>query len=429
MISAFQTVTFPKLCKNFPQNKTLIYVFVLLMSHDTWFMKFKGLTYQSIQQMRISRSKQRRILCQVLTGLLLLWASSLLLQMAFCRDTEFAVHDSVSLIPVTYIKQQEPELMRLRTTQKCVNRNKYNSSLLQTINSKYQNLVGFINRCNLSISNMIGNMEVYEMWLNDQFGYVHNFKVGGTTVQNTLEKLVQSGVIPRESKMPYFTNKNGKRPHRLHLYNLEWHRNDFPEMTKENFYAWLDKVFLFSYIRDPIHKLLSGFNEMHIRKDKFVTKYNKHKQLSGIDNFRLFLNELKNLSDFYLWNNEIMNIYPNHHIHPQMMFLLTLNLTHFPMDFIGNITEIQDSLYDIINYSYPLNKEEYLTEYYKKKTRGYTKKYHLDVNDLNDIDIKIICDLYWMDYICIPFNIPIQCNLTQLLAKHYGNHVIYNNCL
>ena len=51
-----------------------------------------------------------------------------------------------------------------------------------------------------------------------------------------------------------------------------------------------------------------------------------------------------------------------------------------------------------------------------------------DGDDLDDGDIRTICELYWMDYICIPFELPSVCNLTQLFIDHYGTDVMYNDC-
>ena len=54
--------------------------------------------------------------------------------------------------------------------------------------------------------------------------------------------------------------------------------------------------------------------------------------------------------------------------------------------------------------------------------------YEIEVNELSDDDIRQICELYWMDFICIPFPIPKACNLTELLLKHYGDDVVYRDC-
>ena len=55
-------------------------------------------------------------------------------------------------------------------------------------------------------------------------------------------------------------------------------------------------------------------------------------------------------------------------------------------------------------------------------------RYQIELNDLEDDDIRKICDIYWMDYICIPFPMPKQCNLTELLLRHYGDDIVYKDC-
>ena len=85
----------------------------------------------------------------------------------------------------------------------------------------HRNYVSYINRCKL-LTNMSGSMEVYEAWINDKIGYMHNFKAGGTSIQDALESMVDGRVISRDSKLPFFVNKANpsKRPHRVHLYSL-----------------------------------------------------------------------------------------------------------------------------------------------------------------------------------------------------------------
>merc|ERR1712061_558970 len=45
-------------------------------------------------------------------------------------------------------------------------------------------------------------------------------------------------------------------------------------------------------------------------------------------------------------------------------------------------------------------------------------KYQIEVDDLEEEDIRKICDVYWMDYICLPFPVPDACNITELLLRH-----------
>ena len=62
-----------------------------------------------------------------------------------------------------------------------------------------------------------------------------------------------------------------------------------------------------------------------------------------------------------------------------------------------------------------------------KYTQGL-EKFIISESEFNDNDIIRICDIYWMDYICFPFDIPIQCDLKDLIKKHYYKHVEYKPC-
>ena len=56
------------------------------------------------------------------------------------------------------------------------------------------------------------------------------------------------------------------------------------------------------------------------------------------------------------------------------------------------------------------------------------QKYSLEDEQLSDEDIINLCDLYWMDYICFPFDMPKQCDIKKLLNDHYGKEVVYKPC-
>ena len=56
------------------------------------------------------------------------------------------------------------------------------------------------------------------------------------------------------------------------------------------------------------------------------------------------------------------------------------------------------------------------------------ENYNLEMNDLDDQDIQQLCQIFWIDYLCFPFDLPRQCNLTTLFLQHFGNHVTYRSC-
>lgn len=47
-----------------------------------------------------------------------------------------------------------------------------------------------------------------------------------------------------------------------------------------------------------------------------------------------------------------------------------------------------------------------------------------EINNSSDI-INKICQLNWMDYMCLPFEIPKQCNMQQMFDTHYGKNILY----
>ena len=49
-----------------------------------------------------------------------------------------------------------------------------------------------------------------------------------------------------------------------------------------------------------------------------------------------------------------------------------------------------------------------------------TRVFSFTASDLTDEEVRDVCESYWMDYICFPFDLPPQCNITELFIKHYG---------
>merc|ERR1712110_1394128 len=56
------------------------------------------------------------------------------------------------------------------------------------------------------------------------------------------------------------------------------------------------------------------------------------------------------------------------------------------------------------------------------------RKYDLEVDDLSDEDVQRVCDMYWMDYLCVPFEIPRACSLERMILEHYGSDFRYKEC-
>merc|ERR1712228_271920 len=143
----------------------------------------------------------------------------------------------------------------------------------------------------------------------------------------------------------------------------------------------------------------------------------------------------------HLWKGE-------HHFHPQMLFLWNRNFEYFPFDFIGELKEFDVALKMILSefsdylYENP-DKYELFVKHLRDRTgdknpKKYRKKenyadatkreYFINREDLSDADIAIICEVYFLDYICMPFDIPIQCDIESMFEKYYDRFITYNDC-
>ena len=135
----------------------------------------------------------------------------------------------------------------------------------------------------------------------------------------------------------------------------------------------------------------------------------------------------------------------------------------WPVNWVGNMTDITPSVFEIMWDFYwnttdynkhwmtddSMTKEEARKKFEEKYHHGRDRhkkkyldggervgkvvaddalRYQIEKSDLTDDDIRKICDVYWMDYICIPFPMPKACNLTELLLRHYGDDVVYKDC-
>ena len=227
---------------------------------------------------------------------------------------------------------------------------------------------------------------------------------------------------------------------------------------------FMSHLFMFSHIRDPITRAISSYFELHRRNESKIVNNN----MIGIDSFRYLLSTMKNIMDCSLANkttkyskmknNYIGDIFFNMHIMPQMYFLTEHGnpWKSWPINYIGNMSDLYLSTFEILYYFYwntsdggYISKKDafkmYKSKYHHGRDRHYKKyidggertavvkgydilNYQIELDDLSDNDVRLICEIYWMDYICIPFPMPKQCNLTDLLLKHYGDDVVYRDC-
>lgn len=274
-------------------------------------------------------------------------------------------------------------------------------------------------------------------------GFIHVFKSGGTSVRDTMRRLTQG------------------------LSRLTWHQ------YASQFRAFLSDLFVFSFVRDPIDRFLSSHFELRRRNYTILAS----SQQTGIHSVQWLLKSIKNRLDCALAKDKknnpgvdinIENIYYNIHILPQMLFLTNHSNPwgFLPINYIGFTTDIFNSTFEILyelymKYNPPPTMSE-MSEWNKNDAYNTFKElyiqgrdrhsidylnnsnlmihpdakldpmdllqFQVESSDLTDNDISKICEIYWMDYLCLPFDIPPQCNLTKLFIKHYGDNIVYNDC-
>eukprot|EP01084_Bolivina_argentea_P259365 437620_1 len=305
------------------------------------------------------------------------------------------------------------------------------------ISPETNNWLPYYLRCNYIIPALTINDGIAgELFYSKQLNYIHNYKAGGSTIQIGLNKL------NIERKL----NING-----------QIHRGG---ISKGNFTKFVNSdATIFTFIRDPIEKFLSAFAEAikrHIKKGgKGMRKYDiDFYEMSGIQVLRIWIaNMLESTADLYISNiTQNINIgkgrntlepipetkwidfhsVSNHHIMEPMHSLFT---------FVGNLENLNNDLPQVLSKYISDHKLKYnssllMDKYFKRQrnrnngyiTNNVSRKFNLKRSDLSDNDIHNICRIYWSDYICFPFQIPIACNITQLFLKHYHRYVKYKSC-
>eukprot|EP00484_Ammonia_sp_Unknown_P023086 CAMPEP_0197040368 /NCGR_PEP_ID=MMETSP1384-20130603/17088_1 /TAXON_ID=29189 /ORGANISM="Ammonia sp." /LENGTH=538 /DNA_ID=CAMNT_0042471111 /DNA_START=21 /DNA_END=1637 /DNA_ORIENTATION=- len=311
------------------------------------------------------------------------------------------------------------------------------------------NMVAYANRCQINAIGRGGRQfggllsgDPLMSHLSTQIGFLHVYKAGGTTVRDTM-----NNVLPGLGRTIW--------------HNYRGHLREF-----------MTSLFMFSFIRDPVTRAISSYFELHRRNETDICKNN----MAGVDSFRFMSTMMNNRMDCSLANKNkyakmkdltVGEIYFNMHIMPQMYFLTEGQnpWKPWPVNYVGNMTELTDATFEVMwdfywnssdylehhklnddqKISYEDAKKEFEKHYHHGRDRHYkkyfeggerhgvivgdqAKRYQIELDNLSDDDIRDICNLYWMDYICLPFDIPKQCNLTELLLRHYGDDVVYKDC-
>ena len=236
--------------------------------------------------------------------------------------------------------------------------------------------------------------------------YIHIWKAGGTTIKRGIKRLLNNKKLINlnDSSIPY----------------------------------------RFTFVRDPIKKLISGFSEVNMRiinnnketshlnntKIANISKslfYNNNTNKNDIINlFRLWLLNMSTNGDFYFIDNHILPNLLYLHQKPNISFIGNLeNISYILPNILSKYINDKSLLQEdnkLMNIYFNINNK--LNDRHKRDIKY--NKFNLEYNDLNDNDIKMICNIYWLDYLCLPFEFPKQCNMSYLLQNHYYKHITYN---
>ena len=308
----------------------------------------------------------------------------------------------------------------------------YRRNNIQCLHKESHNLAPFYNRCQHIIkSNKTHNKSrIYgllkEGIITKQFIFSHVYKSGGTTIQAGLRKLFRENHLNKLDIFPDtidgFITQGAERHEYKHIFKF---------IT--------DETFVFTFVRDPISKFLSGFGEVsrrQLKNPKWIQLMNKIHDMTiedayfsqtGIELMRIWLDILVNrtfdVDDHLLPNTWYLMLHNN----------LDNNVTskiHFNFDYIGDIRYVNEILPDILdpfinNTSILKHDNKKLMEYFEPKRRRPKDRFNIDKELLSDDDIIKICDVFWVDYLCLGFDIPKQCNVTEMFLKHYNNTITY----
>eukprot|EP01084_Bolivina_argentea_P104307 186778_1 len=344
-------------------------------------------------------------------------------------------------------------IMKQRTTppEKC-NNNMDSSNPINIYNTTH-NWLPYYLRCNYKPKQDVNDSKIFNFILGIRYGvlsneliYSHIFKAGGTTIKMGIQKLQHDN---KTSFTSLYVNDNGG----LSKQDIEYRINN-------------SHTFAFTFVRDPISRFLSAFYEYN-RRAILYSGYNRGKQISHqiLNQFGMKLSQYKHSDPMKLLRDIFINTmlrnsntYLNDHFVPNMLFLIDQKNKsfNFNYNFIGNIQELDNDLPQIMepfirdeklkNNSYSLmqtyfsrkrhrtnkysdySSQSNIAQHIGDRNKKLLNKFNVKESMLDDVDINNLCNVYWLDYICFPFDIPIQCNLTDIIIRHYGIDVEYKPC-
>ena len=259
------------------------------------------------------------------------------------------------------------------------------------------------------------------------FLYSLIFKAGGTTIINGMGK--------------YFANKSEYGYPQYEERGLNHYRANefFKIMESMNANAMMN---IFTFVRHPISKYLSAFLEVNKRYFdskrypnylKIRTKVLEMMNITWLQYTKMTpIKILRMTLDKQLESGE--NI--DEHYAPNAYFL---NAMRINFNFIGHLQSLNNDLPQILSDG-EIDSDEFMEKYFFRRrdsndTQWTTNDlqqtiegFHLDISQLSAKDISNICELYWMDFMSLPFELPKECDIDKLIVKHYGKNIVYKSC-
>lgn len=233
--------------------------------------------------------------------------------------------------------------------------------------------------------------------MTDNISYVHVFKCGGTLVQNVLTTLHEQRHIAN-------LHTPGREARHYHLL-----------FARERLFDLGDEdLMLFSYIRDPVERFISAFYEVKRRQtlDLFYNAADNDTE-ADLSGMRWILNEMQTLKreNNFAWSLENPASWSmDQHFRPQMHFLTDSYGAPFRFNYIGQVDNISVTLPQILQ-KYQGISPEIVNETMdhvlhdgsrsRKFDEGYVDKQYVTRDDLSSEDLRLIRQLYWMDYDCL----------------------------
>ena len=211
-------------------------------------------------------------------------------------------------------------LRTLTISRKCDNpfrTGKPNEFRTLNVSEMPMNYVPFLNRCSINKTVFASNhAEWLEMFINSEIGYIHNYKVAGTTIMESFHTLAKSKKLRGE----FVLNQSGD----IIRWNRRFLRQSQYFQHREEWYSMMTDIFLFSLVRDPIDRLLSAFYEVNTREVNLFEVYGIANE-RGIDKFRKLLTAFWNSTKQHLLDDDTTGIQVKSlwsaeaHFHPQSL--------------------------------------------------------------------------------------------------------------